>query len=217
MHALETENLSIQYEKTLLSQAASTMAQKLELMDKVAEQNNLASHDRRHVYGMLLQLLQQGETEEAMRCLELHHPSSQPQGYCEKAVNAVTSYYAEKAVQLGIQTTINLKVPAQLPFDSLELALVIANLFENAIQGVVRIKDCRERVIQLSCVHKNRLIIQVVNPCTDDTILNADGLPATEEEGHGIGTKSIVAFAAAYNAELLYSIQDGQFRVQLLV
>ncbi len=220
MHALETENLSIQYEKTLLSQAASTMAQKLELMDKVAEQNNLASHDRRHVYGMLLQLLQQGETEEAMRCLELQLATKQPASrvYCEnKAVNAVTSYYAEKAVQHGIQTTINLKVPAQLPFDSLELALVIANLFENAIQGVLRIKDCRDRVIQLSCVHKNRLIIQVVNPCTDDTILNADGLPATEEDGHGIGTKSIIAFAAAYNAELLYSIQDGQFRVQLLV
>lgn len=169
---------------------------------------------------MLLQLLQQGETEEAMRCLELQLATKQPASrvYCEnKAVNAVTSYYAEKAVQHGIQTTINLKVPAQLPFDSLELALVIANLFENAIQGVLRIKDCRDRVIQLSCVHKNRLIIQVVNPCTDDTILNADGLPATEEEGHGIGTKSIVAFAAAYNAELLYSIQDGQFRVQLLV
>jgi hypothetical protein len=220
IHALETENLSIQYEKTLLSQAASTMAQRLELMDKVAEQNNLDSHDRRHVYGMLLQLLQQGETQEAMRCLELQLATKGPASkvYCDnKAVNAVTSYYAQMAEQNGIHTTINLNVPAQLPFDSLELALVIANLFENAIQGVLRIKNCRERVVQLSCTHKSRLIVQVVNPCTDDTMLDADGLPATKEEGHGIGTKSIVAFAASYNAELLYSIQDGSFRVQLLV
>ncbi|HKM07603.1 MAG TPA: GHKL domain-containing protein [Sphaerochaeta sp.] len=220
MHALETENLSIQYEKTLLSQAASTMVQRLELMDKIAEQNNLTSHDRRHVYGILLQLLQQGETQEAMRCLELQLATKHltTKVYCEnKAVNAVTGYYAQMAVQYGIQTTINLKVPAQLPFDSLELALVIANLFENAIQGVLRIEDGRERVIQLSCVRKSRLIVQVVNPCTNNTILDSNGLPATNKEEHGIGTRSIVAFSAAYNAELLYSIQDGQFRVQLLV
>ncbi len=220
IHALETENLSMQYEKTLLSQAASTMAQRLELMDKVAEQNNLDSHDRRHVYGMLLQLLQQGETQEAMRCLELRLATKQPTSkvYCDnKAVNAVTSYYAQMAEQHGIHTTINLNVPAQLPYDSLELALVIANLFENAIQGVLRVDQSKGRAIHLSCSQKGRLIIQITNPCTEDTVLDSEGLPASSRKGHGIGTKSIVAFASKHDAELLYRIHDGCFRVQLLV
>jgi len=220
IHALETENISMQYEKTLLSQAASTMAQRLELMDKVAEQNNLASHDRRHVYGMLLQLLQQGESEEAMRCLELQLATKQPttKVYCtNKAVNAVISYYAELAEQHGIQTTINVNVPTQLPFDSLELALVIANLFENAIQAISRFEACKERVIHLTCVQKGRLLLQITNPCAEDTELDSDGLPASKEQGHGIGTKSIVAFASKYDAELLYHIKDGLFCAQLLI
>lgn len=220
VHALETENLSMQYEKKLLSQAASTMVQKLDLMDKVVYQNNLASHDRRHVYGMLLQLLQQGETQEAIGCLQVQLATKQPatKAYCEnKAVNAVTSYYAEMAEQQGIQTTISLSVPAQLPFDSLEFALVIANLLENAIEGTLSIQEDRKKCITFHCFQKGRILLEITNPCRKNIVLDATGLPISNQEGHGIGTKSVVAFATKYHAELIYSIDQGLFTVQLFI
>jgi hypothetical protein len=40
---------------------------------------------------------------------------------------------------------------------------------------------------------------------------------AGKVEGHGIGSKSVAAFAKKYDGELLYKIENGAFRVRLLV
>nr|WP_319473714.1 GHKL domain-containing protein [uncultured Sphaerochaeta sp.] len=220
MHALETEHLKDQHERTLLSQAASTMTERLQLMDKLAHEHSLVSHDRRHFNNMLLELLQQGEIEEAITCLRKQneikmHPA---RVYCEnKAVNAVVCHYLDLAEQKGLLTNVRLAIPAQLPFDSLELALVVANLLENAIQGVSLLPEERRGIIQLSCQQFGRLLLEISNPCMETVTLGPDGFPYSVREGHGVGTKSIAAFAAKHDAELLYRIQDGQFRVRLLI
>lgn len=220
MHALETEHLQNQHERTLLSQAAATMTERLQLMDKVAHEQSLVSHDRRHFNNIILELLQQGEIEEAITCLHRQneiktHPDTI---YCEnKAVNAVVSYYLDMAEQKGLLTNVRLAIPAQLPFDSLELALVVANLLENAIQGVSLLPEERRGLIKLSCHQVGRLLLEISNPCMETVTLGPDGFPYSVQEGHGIGTKSIAAFAAKHDAELLYRILDGQFSVRLLI
>ena len=220
MYALETENLRIQNDKVLLSQAASTMAEKLELMEKVACQNSIASHDRRHFNSMILELLEQGELSEAVACLSRQNAmqSSPIRTYCEnKAVNAAISYYVDMAGQRGIETKINLTIPLDMDIDSLELALVVSNLFENAIHGVALLPEGRERYIQVTCMQVGRLMLEICNPCVDSVTLGEDGLPFPRQEGHGIGTKSICAFAKAHAAELLYHVENGLFRVRLLI
>ncbi|MPM10440.1 hypothetical protein SDC9_56772 [bioreactor metagenome] len=220
MHALETENLRNQHERILLSQAVSTMTERLQLMEKVAYEHSLVSHDRRHFNSMLLGLLEQGETEEAMACLRTQNESktSPSKVYCEnKAVNATVSYYVDLAEQKGIQTNTNLTIAAQIPVDSLELAMVVANLLENAIHGVLLLPEDQRNAINLTCHQVGRLLLEITNPCVKTATLGPDGLPFSPDEGHGVGTKSIAAFAAKHDAELLYHIQDGLFRVRLLI
>ncbi|HBT63548.1 MAG TPA: ATP-binding protein, partial [Ruminococcaceae bacterium] len=53
--------------------------------------------------------------------------------------------------------------------------------------------------------------------CTEGTVLDESGYPLACEEGHGIGSKSVIAFAKKYGGELLYKIENGVFRVRLLV
>ena len=220
MHALETENLRIHHDRILLSQAASTMTEKLKLMDKVANEHSIVSHDRRHFNSMLLGLLRQGEIGEAIICLQQQNEIKAPENrvYCEnKAVNATVGYYVDMAQQNDIPTRINLSIEALLPIDSLELALVVANLFENAIHGVSLLPEGQNRYINLTCHQVGRLLLEISNPCLETVTLDSEGLPHSDQDGHGLGTKSIAAFAAKYNAELLYRVQDGLFRVRLLV
>ncbi|MFA6785322.1 MAG: ATP-binding protein [Sphaerochaeta sp.] len=220
VYALETENLKIQNDTVLLSQAASTMAEKLHLMDEVVYQHSLASHDRRHFNSMLLGLLEQGEMEEAMTCLRKQNAVKQSisRSYCDnKAVNAVINYYVDMANQKGIQTKINSVIPMDVKIDSLELALVVSNLFENAIHGVLRLPEENEKYIHFSCLQVGRLLLEISNPCIDTVTLDQSGLPVTTQVGHGVGTKSITAFATKHNAELLYHVENGLFRVRLLI
>ena len=220
IYALETENLRIQNDAVLLSQAASTMAEKLELMDKVACQNSIASHDRRHFNSMILELLEQGELSEAVACLRRQNTiqSAPNRDYCEnKAVNAAINYYVDMAHHRGIETRIHLTLPLDMGIDSLELALVVSNLFENAIHGVDLLPEGRERYIQVICLLQGRLMLEICNPCIDSVTLGEDGLPFSSQDGHGIGTKSICVFAKAHAAELLYHVENGLFRVRLLI
>ncbi len=95
----------------------------------------------------------------------------------------------------------------------------MANLLENAIQGVSLLPEERRGLIKLSCHQVGRLLLEISNPpCMETVTLGPDGFPYSIQEGHGgVGTKSIVAFATKYDAELLYCILDGQFRVRLLI
>ena len=220
VYALETENLKIQNDAMLLTQAASTMAEKLHLMDEVVYQHSLASHDRRHFNNMILGLLEQDEVEEAMNCLRRQNVIKHNKmiSYCEnKAVNAVISYYADMANQKEIQMKINSVIPMDVKIDSLELALVVSNLLENAIHGVSFLPEGREKYIHFTCLQVGRLLLEISNPYIGTVTFDQNGLPFTSQVGHGVGTKSISAFATKHNAELLYHVENGQFRVRLLI
>lgn len=220
MYSLEAENLKIQNDRGILYQAASTMAERLQLMDEIVTQHSLASHDRRHFNGMIQELLEQGEIGEAVACLRKQNETKIPTSriYCEnKAINAATSYYVDMAEQRRIQTKVNLSIPMDVKVDSMELALVVSNLFENAIHGVDLLPEGQEKYIHFTCLQVGRLLLEISNPCIETVVLNKDGLPFTTHSGHGVGTRSIIAFAAKHNAELLYNVENGLFRVRLLV
>lgn len=43
------------------------------------------------------------------------------------------------------------------------------------------------------------------------------GFPLTNRPGHGIGTRSIMAFVEKYDALCLFRVEHGWFRVQIAV
>ena len=219
-YALRTENLKIRDNEELLRLSAKAMAERLRLMDKAVDQGNLAAHDRRHFNGIVLELLERGRIEEAAACLRRQNEAMPPKtaNYCENvSVNAAVCHYAALAEREGIHTDIDLTIPNNVRVDSLELAMAVSNLLENAIHGAAALPDGSERYIRFSCFHVGRLLLEISNPCMATLRLGEDGYPEAEAAGHGVGTRSVVAFAAKYGAELLYRIEDGVFCVRLLI
>mgnify|MGYP002748638005 FL=1 len=58
-------------------------------------------------------------------------------------------------------------------------------------------------------------MLEFSNPCKPEVRIGADGLPVTKDSGHGIGTRSIVAFAEKYQAVYRFQVVDGWFRLRL--
>lgn len=128
----------MQNERNYLQLAAGNMSQRLKLMAEVAAQNSRAAHDRRHFNNVLLKLLEQSKNYEATALLQGQNQSgpSISTAYCENpAVNAAVCHYAGLAKQAGIAVEISLDIPDAVHVDSLELAMVVSNLMENAIQA----------------------------------------------------------------------------------
>ncbi len=219
-YAMREENQKMQAEREYLQLAASNMSQRLELMQEVSAQNSRAAHDRRHFNNVLLELLEHGETGEAAAMLQSHNQLVPKinKVYCgNPAVNAAVCHYAGLAEQAGISTEIELDIPIDLSVDSLELSMVVSNLLENAIQACGRLTDSSNPYLRFTCRSVGRLLLEMENPCTEDTALDESGYPFTSQKNHGIGSKSVIAFAKKYDGELIYKIENGVFRARLLV
>lgn len=204
----------------LLRLSATSMAERLRLMDEAAHQSCLASHDQRHFNSMVLELLECGQQEEAVALLHRQTASIpiKDRRYCENTtVNAAAAYYASQAEGVGIEITMGLDIPNRLDLDPLELATAFSNLLENAIHGCEALESGRKRQIHVACRHVGRLALEITNPCAANTVLDEEGHPQVREAGHGVGTKSVIAFAAKYDGELFYRVENGVFTVRLLV
>ncbi|WP_207184289.1 GHKL domain-containing protein [Rubrivivax gelatinosus] len=217
---LREQKLAVEAEREFLQLATTGMAARLQLMEAASLQNSRAAHDRRHLNRILSGLLERGQTAEAAALLQRDDragPGLAP-AYCENAaVNAAVGHYAGLAEQAGIRTRIELDIPAELKVDALELAMVVANLLENALHACKRLPAGRPPVIRFICRHAGRLLLEIENSCGSDAALDAAGQPLARDAGHGIGSKSVAAFAKKHDAELLYRIENGLFRVRLLV
>lgn len=95
--------------------------------------------------------------------------------------------------------------------------MVVSNLMENAIQACGRLAQNQTPYLRFTCRSVGRLLLEMENPCAAGTALDKNGYPVSGEEGHGIGSKSVIAFVNKYDGELLYNIENGVFRVRLLV
>ena len=210
----------MQAEREYLQLAADNMSERLKLMEAVSAQNSRAAHDRRHFNNMILEFLEQDKNHEAITLLKKQNQVSYKMSkvYCQNpVVNAAVCHYASQAEQSGIRTAIQLNIPSDLSVDSLELAMVVSNLLENAIVACLKLKDSKSLYINFICHHRGRLLLEMENPCTEDTALDQNGYPVTNEEGHGVGSKSVIAFAMKYDGELMYQVENGVFLVRLLV
>lgn len=219
-YRVKEENQKMQAEREYLQLAASSMSERLKLMEEVSVQNSCAAHDRRHFNNMLLEFLEKGENHEAVALLKKQNQVAPKMSkvYCENhVVNAAVCHYAKLAEQSGIPAEIELDIPSDLTVDSLELSMVVSNLLENAIVACLKQSGSKPVSIHFICRNMGRLLLEIENPCTEDTALDENGYPVTLEEGHGIGSKSVIAFAKKYDGELIYKVEKGFFRVRLLV
>jgi signal transduction histidine kinase len=219
-YRMRERNLAIEAEREYLRLATTGMAARLQLMEAASLQNSRAAHDRRHLNPVLLGLLDRGQTADAAALLQSQERAAPELGrtFCENpAVNAAVGHYAALAGQAGIRTEIALDIPARLQIDALELSMVVSNLMENALNACARLPAGRVASLRFTCHNAGRLLLEIENSCADDVALDDGGQPVARAEGHGIGSRSIAAFAKKYDAELLYRVENGAFRVRLLV
>lgn len=206
------ENLKIQSDRELTRQ-------RLALMDETMRQMSIVQHDRRHFNNTLLALLRQGETDKSIDFIRQQSDAlpQKPQSYCQNIpVNAAISYYAELARQKGIRCDLRLDIPEKLTVDELSLAMTVSNLMENAITAVSVLTSNR-RELRFTAVHTGQLILEFSNPFDGEIEWDANGIPVSQEGGHGKGSQSVADFVSKCGGELIYDVSGGVFKVRIMV
>ncbi|MFT3986011.1 MAG: GHKL domain-containing protein, partial [Lachnospiraceae bacterium] len=210
----------LKQDKALLELSGETMKQHLSLMDESVGQMRVMQHDQRHLNAALLELIQNGDAEDAAALLRQQIDSlpKKPIRYCENiTVNAAISYYAALAEGRGIRCDLRLDIPEKLSFSELALSMALSNLMENAIHACEKLDPQAERCLLVHAVYTGQLILEVENPYSGEVSLDENGYPVVRDEGHGWGGESVRAFVRENGGELLYQVENGIFNVRLLI
>ena len=100
-----------------------------------------------------------------------------------------------------------------------DLYCLFGNIFDNALESVVKIQKKEKRVINLSVKTKNdMLFIQSDNYYTGEIVFK-DGLPQTSKDDsnwHGFGMQSIKMIVQKYGGELTTYVKDDIFHLSIL-
>lgn len=143
------------------------------------------------------------------------NPLTAPAHYCSDPIlNATLTAYLSRAENSGITIDLHLAIPEILPVDSAELSICFANALENAIKACEELPR-NERKIILRCIHKPAFMFEIENPYKGRITFGRNGLPISTKTGHGLGTRSIMAFCEKHNAFYDFSAEGGWFRVMI--
>lgn len=178
-------------------------------------------HDMRHYVKNIEVLVRKGDMEAALGFIddfESKLDDTEQKHYCENVtLDALLTYYLKKVGQQGIEIETKLDIPQELPVDVVELSTVFANAIENACTACNKIKEDGEKKIELKCISTPQFIFEIANTYQEEIRFDKDGRPISGEEGHGIGTRSIAAFAERHGAVLDYKVTKDRFCLRILL
>ena len=171
-----------------------------------------ARHDRRHHDLVMLEFANNNDIESVREYLEnLVESENKVWGevrYCDNmTANTVLTAYEKKAKEKGISVKISANVSRDIDILPQDLVIVIANLFENAINATAKLKN-KNKFIDISIKeNSNRLLIKMENPCKGNLVF--------DESCFGIGISSVVETAKKYDGMYDFSAENGVFSAKI--
>lgn len=171
-------------------------------------------HDLRNHLTVIQGLLEKGDTQEAVGYLEQMGSSPALRGskrFCDNDVaNVVLSAKAEAMEQAGITADFAVSLPKDLPVADTDLAALLGNALDNAIEGV---QNAAGKKITLRCrVDKGLLMLRLENPVSGE--VNPDlSTTKVDKFSHGFGISSMREIAERYGGTLNAGVKDGKFEL----
>jgi sensor histidine kinase regulating citrate/malate metabolism len=171
-----------------------------------------------HTYNELEALLRQGNTETAQAYITQQEEllsSAAIYSYTDyPIINAAVSIYAHRAEAIGITVLTKINLPKKMSADENDLAVLLANLLENALLATA--KESTEKRITLILQHSaSQCVLEIANTFSAPVKVGEDGFPQTSRSshGHGLGMLSLKNFLQKYDGYADFSQKDGWVRL----
>lgn len=215
------EQINLQNEQNLLKTQVEASHARLESMMESQEKTVIYRHDMRHHLHLISAFLSDNNvtaTQKYIEEIQSTIANTVVDEYCSNyAVNLILCSYITKAKNdlISVETQIN--IPVSNRISDMDLCVIFSNAIENAINACLKLKDSKDRFLQIICKNKNdKLFVKITNSFSGD--LNfVDKIPVNQEENHGIGTKSIVSVVKKYQGIYSFTASNNLFEFIVII
>ena len=198
--------------KREIEQQNQLLLMQIEMEQMQIEADSHLKHDRRHHNLVLYEFANQNDIESIKEYLSgLIENESQvirENEYCDnRTINTVLSVYEKRALEKGISVNISVCASRDLTVSPKDLVVIIANLFENAINETAGLKN-KDKWIDISIKESaRRLLVKVENACKNNLIM--------DETVYGIGIRSVIATTRKYDGMYDFTSENDTFSVKI--
>ena len=188
---------------------------------ETTENNRKMHHDLRHHILILQSLLDSGETEKASDYLQNYVQilrRYEVTKFCSHIVtNMIVSHYQSRALDKGITFTARINVPDSLMISDFDIAILLGNLLENAIESANHAKD-HNRFISLNIICSGKMLAVTVDNGFNGCVNQNKGTYLSTKPHHtGIGLQSIAGIAKKYHGGVQFSHEGAIFHSSVML
>ncbi|MEZ3454235.1 MAG: GHKL domain-containing protein [Oscillospiraceae bacterium] len=222
-HSLISQyNLQLsEYTNNILTAQSESFQKQLEAINSTEEQIKILRHNMRYNIIVVSDMLTLGNSAgalEYLRSIGAKLDNAKKTFYCSNTTaNAILSYYIDRAESKGIKTEVQFAMPENLSVDIIDFTAAVANALENAVNACAKVIPENQRRLRVRTTESKQYIVEIANNYTGAVSFDEEGLPVSKESGHGIGTRSISAFARKNNAVLDYDVTDKWFKLRIVL
>lgn len=193
----------------------------LESIKKSSEKVRLLRHDMRHLINHVTYLLNEGNSEGALKLLNGYNDaieSTYMNYYCDnEMLNYIISEFASRCEKEEIKFETDIKITSTLHLDDTILISILSNGIENAMNAQKGLNK-EDRYISLYLKSKeNKLLLSIKNPYEKEPTFDHDGNPMTDKKGHGYGVRSIRHMTESVGGSCEFLVKDGLFILRLVI
>lgn len=207
-------------DKSVLEKQVELIIEQYKVKELKEKELRILRHDMKHVLITTSSLIQKEKNKEALDFIKKYVEnieSTAIKKYCkDPIIDAVLGYYRKKcdANNIKFKTKIN-NFEEILKISSYDMAILISNCLENAINASLRLNS--NRIIDFIFLNNSgRLVLLIKNKYDGEITFDNENMPTNPLEDHGIGTKSIEDFAKRNDLILNYNITKTTFEISIL-
>lgn len=214
--------LSEDKDKTLVEQQNRYYGKQLELMRISEKSIKTIKHDLKNHIIALYALAEGDKKEEILeylsKMLEIFDNNKNFASTGNIVIDSIVNFKLQEAQKDRIKVNVDLNIPSQLKIPSFDIAIILGNLLDNALDAVKKLDQ--DRYIDMKIKYtKGRLILKIDNSF-DGRIIKEKGRIITshsDENNHGFGLESVKTVLEKYNGFIEFKYDSNIFYTSLLM
>lgn len=210
-----------QMDQRLAQEQSCFYEHQIQIMKTSLENIRMLQHDLKNNLSPLYGLAQAGQFKELLKQLsELTSFYGVNQEYVNSGNNSIDSiinFKLNSSKNLNISVSTDILIPENLSLPTFDIAIILGNLIDNAIEAVANIDD---RWINIKLRYtKGRMIIEINNSYNGKLKKVGGNFVSCKscKENHGFGLKSVQATLKNYDGAMQISHDSKKFTVKALL
>lgn len=186
------------------------------------EETRRMRHDLRHHIHMVSYYLEEKQYDKLQEYINTYRdaiPDGERIRFCEnRIINNILFYFASQAKEHQIDFSVRLVIPDNLHVSDHEIAVLLGNLLENALEACIEQRHSDRRIIIKGKGDEHSLLFTIDNTCENGIKKNKKGeLLTTKSHGNGIGVNSAKKIVERYNGFFSADKKGDMFCVSFML